>query len=258
MARPDNKISSQTNFRFCKGLSDACLRQAGAADCLGRQASDKPQGRKPRGLRLGGSGWLVYGDLTVAGWLWRVAGSVGSRDSGRRRGGRGGIPTPWRWRGREVFADPRARGVLEPSGAVAGGRGRQYSRFSKWRRSWAVALGWWRGAECGAGLEGLDDDHGSAATGAGGGERICPVIGCCDGFGFVFGRRHLEQLSGPGEVPGAPAVGEEAPGSSPGQAPWRMRWKPWGRTWRRKRRMNSSRSTSIVAATTSRRAPSNP
>ncbi len=61
-----------------------------------------------------------------------------------------------------------------------------------------------------AGIEGLDHDHGSAATGTRDGERICPVIGCRDGFGFVLGRRYLEQFTGQGQVLGAPAVGEEA------------------------------------------------
>ena len=37
---------------------------------MGRQVSDKPQGRKPRaGIRLGGAAGSVYGDLTAGGGL---------------------------------------------------------------------------------------------------------------------------------------------------------------------------------------------
>ncbi len=50
---------------------------AGRRHPLGRQGSDKPQGRKPRGSRLGGGAGSVYGDLTVARGVSRVAGSDG-------------------------------------------------------------------------------------------------------------------------------------------------------------------------------------
>ncbi len=61
-----------------------------------------------------------------------------------------------------------------------------------------------------AGLEGLDDDHGSAATRAGLLERLSRVIGLGIGIGFVLRRLYGEQLTGPGEVLGTPAVGKEA------------------------------------------------
>ncbi len=59
-----------------------------------------------------------------------------------------------------------------------------------------------------SGLEGLDDDHGSAAAGAGLGEgRRFGVIG---GVGVVgLGGRHGEQFAGTGDVAGAPAIGKE-------------------------------------------------
>jgi hypothetical protein len=58
------------------------------------------------------------------------------------------------------------------------------------------------------GLEGLDDDHGPAAVGAGLAERLWPGIGLVGGF--VSRRLDLEQLADPGEVLGAAAVGKEA------------------------------------------------
>ncbi len=58
------------------------------------------------------------------------------------------------------------------------------------------------------GFEGLDDDHGSTAVGAGLGEdRRFGVIG---GVGVVgLGGRHGEQFAGTGDVAGAAAVGKE-------------------------------------------------
>ncbi len=58
-----------------------------------------------------------------------------------------------------------------------------------------------------AGLEGLDDDHRPTAAGAGLG-AAWRFIGV--GSGLVLGRGDLEQLAGPGQVLGAPAVGEQA------------------------------------------------
>jgi hypothetical protein len=60
------------------------------------------------------------------------------------------------------------------------------------------------------GFEGLDDDHGSAACGAGLLEGIGLVIALWVGVGFVVGRRDVEQLSGSGQVLGPAAVGGEA------------------------------------------------
>ncbi len=48
--------------RLCEGFSDACRRQTTAAPSLLRQASEKPQGTKPREVRLGGAAISVYGD----------------------------------------------------------------------------------------------------------------------------------------------------------------------------------------------------
>jgi hypothetical protein len=47
--------------RSCEGLSDACRGGVAAALCLDRQASDKPQGRKPRA----GSGSVVRRALSM-------------------------------------------------------------------------------------------------------------------------------------------------------------------------------------------------
>ncbi len=58
-------------------------------------------------------------------------------------------------------------------------------------------------------LEGLDDDHSSAAAGARLGEGLHLVV-IVIGARFILGRRHLEQVPGAGEVLGAPAIGEQA------------------------------------------------
>ncbi len=59
-----------------------------------------------------------------------------------------------------------------------------------------------------SGLEGLDDDHGSAAVWAGLGEgRRFGVIGAVGVVGL--GGRHGEQFAGTGDVAGAAAVGEQ-------------------------------------------------
>ena len=56
-------------------------------------------------------------------------------------------------------------------------------------------------------LEGLDDDHAAAAIWAGLGERcLFAVFGI---GGIDFRCNDAEQLAGPGDVGGAPAVGEQ-------------------------------------------------
>ncbi len=57
----------------------------------------------------------------------------------------------------------------------------------------------------GATLEGLDDDHATAATGTGLRERRHLAI-----IGIGLCRDAAKQLAGPGDVGGAPAVGEQA------------------------------------------------
>ncbi len=83
---------------------------------------------------------------------------------------------------------------------------KQLSTKPKQDQSWAIALSWWWGAGpmapwCASGLEGLDDDHGSAAAGTGLGEgRRFRVIG---GVGVIgLGDRHAEQLADTGDVAG--------------------------------------------------------
>ena len=76
---------------------------------------------------------------------------------------------------------------------------------------------------CGAGFEGLDDHHGAAAsgTGIGAGRWFASVVG-----GLIIvghGRRHGEQLAGPGEVGGAIAVGEQAVMADSIVSCWRAR-----------------------------------
>ncbi len=60
-----------------------------------------------------------------------------------------------------------------------------------------------------SGLEGLDDDHGSAAARTGLCEA-CRLIGLGGGFGLVLWCRQVEQLTRPGEVLDAPAIGKKA------------------------------------------------
>ncbi len=63
---------------------------------------------------------------------------------------------------------------------------------------------------CGVRLEGFDDHHGAAASGA----RICVarwLAGLVEGLVIVdHRRRHGKQLACPGEVGGAIGVGEQA------------------------------------------------
>ena len=58
-----------------------------------------------------------------------------------------------------------------------------------------------------AALEGFDDDHASAATGAWAGEQR-RLVGVGDGIRLLM--RHVEQFPRPGQVFGAVAIGEEA------------------------------------------------
>ncbi len=66
----------------------------------------------------------------------------------------------------------------------------------------------------GATLERLNDDHAPAATGTGLRERRHLAVIGIGGFGFW--RDDAEQLAGPGDVGGAPAIGEQAPRVEPG------------------------------------------
>ncbi len=83
------------------------------------------------GIRLRGAACWVYGDWGAAGWLPVVAWPCGSRGSGRPRQRRGGFATTLRCCRRVLLAELGARHGLEPSGAVAGGKGRHRARFSK-------------------------------------------------------------------------------------------------------------------------------
>ncbi len=58
-----------------------------------------------------------------------------------------------------------------------------------------------------AGLEGLDDNHGSAAAGAGLAERLWRCIGLVGGL--VLRRRDVQQFAGQSQVLGTAAIGEE-------------------------------------------------
>jgi len=51
-------------------LSDICRISVMATE-HGRQVSDKPQGRKLREVRLGGSVNTAYGYLKIGRWIWR-------------------------------------------------------------------------------------------------------------------------------------------------------------------------------------------
>ncbi len=62
---------------------------------------------------------------------------------------------------------------------------------------------WWV-----SGLEGLDDDHATAAARAGQREAR-RLVGLGNGFGLVLRCRQVEQLTHPGEVLGASAIGKE-------------------------------------------------
>jgi hypothetical protein len=60
-----------------------------------------------------------------------------------------------------------------------------------------------------SGLEGLDDDHGSAAVGAGIGEHR-RLIGIGDRIGLAPWCWDAEQFAGERDVAAAPAIGEQA------------------------------------------------
>ncbi len=120
-----------TDFRLCEGLSDACRGWVSATGSIGRRRTSLRGGNRG-GIRLGGAGGSIYGDLTAAGWFPGVAWSAGSRGSGHPRQRRGGFSTTWRWHWWDLLADLGARQGIEQSEAVAGGKGRHGSRFSKW------------------------------------------------------------------------------------------------------------------------------
>ncbi len=65
------------DFRFCEGFSDACRGWACAANSVGRRPRSL-RGRNRGGIRRGGAGGPVYGDLTAAGCLPVVAWPAGS------------------------------------------------------------------------------------------------------------------------------------------------------------------------------------
>ena len=73
---------------------------------------------------------------------------------------------------------------------------------------------------CGSGLEGLDDDHGPAAAGAGLLEGFGSVIDLAVRFGLVLRRRDMEQFTSPGEVLGACAICKEPVMSDPVETRW--------------------------------------
>ena len=130
-----------TNFRSCEGLSDACRGWACAANSLGRRPRSLREGNRG-GIRRGGAGGSVYGDLTAARWLAGVAWSAGSRGSGRprhRRAGplanvhfvaksarRPGLPAPPGGRGarrrRRVVPARRLSGVRRGRAVRGGGK----------------------------------------------------------------------------------------------------------------------------------------
>ena len=86
-----------------------------------------------------------------------------------------------------------------------------------------------------AGLEGLDDEHATAAAGAWMRERLRRID-----LGRLFGGRHgqVQELARRGDGVGTVAAGEQAVVADAVE--------PLGRTWIRKRRMNSPTSSVMV------------
>ena len=119
------------DFCLCEGFSDACRGWACAAHSVGRRRRSLRGGNRG-GIRRGGTGGSVYGDLTAAGCLAVVTGLLDREDSVGRETGGHGVATALRWRWRVLQVELGARGGLEPSGAVAGLGGRHAWRFSKW------------------------------------------------------------------------------------------------------------------------------
>ncbi len=105
------------NVSTCEGFSDACRGWVCAANSVGRRPRSLRGGNRG-GIRRGGAGGSVYGDLMAAGWLAGVAWSAGSRGSGQPRDRRGGVATNLRWRRRVLLGEVGARGGIEPSGAA--------------------------------------------------------------------------------------------------------------------------------------------
>ncbi len=58
-------LCDAARVRLCEGFSDACRGWACAANSLGRRRRSL-RGRNRGGIRRGGSGGSVYGDLTAA------------------------------------------------------------------------------------------------------------------------------------------------------------------------------------------------
>ncbi len=72
-----------------------------------------------------------------------------------------------------------------------------------------------------SGLEGLDDDHGTATAGARLVGGLCfPIVVFALGVGSILVRLDLEELAGKGEVFGAPAIGKEPAVADAVDASW--------------------------------------
>ena len=153
---------------------------AGVGEASGKETAGR--------FRLGGGIRWVYGDLTAGEWLEELGLFAGRRWFGGRLGclSENLTTLPW-WRGELLAGRCPAVGIGSSVG-VAGGSGRR--RWCLWNRclSWATGGADWRGTGWTAWLECVDDDHGTAATGA----RLCEaghVIRPCVGFGLVWWHR---------------------------------------------------------------------
>jgi hypothetical protein len=107
-------VMSQNLLRVVGHLSWRC-----GCHGLDRQLSDKPQGRKSRGIRLAVAACSVYGVLMTACRLWQMAKSVSSIGFGWRQHREGGLAAvlACRWQGLEAVSV--AVGGLGASGTVA-------------------------------------------------------------------------------------------------------------------------------------------
>ncbi len=102
---------------------------------LGRPASDKPRGRKPRVVYARWRGrFALWGFGGGHGGLRGLRGLLDREDLAGRETGGHGVATALRWRRRVLPGEVGPRGGLEPSGAVAGLGGRHGLRF------WAAVM----------------------------------------------------------------------------------------------------------------------
>ncbi len=111
-----------------------------------------------------------------------------------------------------------ARGPRRPRGERVGGRRllASWSLGFSGRRGSGAVVGWGL-----SGLEGLDDDHGTAAAGTGLVGGLCfPIVVLALGVGSVLVRLDLEELAGGREVFGAPAIGKEPAVADAVEASW--------------------------------------